>query len=92
MSTGLTAGVNEDVSEYNHKCGKYNRDSRFFQTTVEKVLFDRVYLVKDCGFNYTMDDLSAKYLPQPPIKSHSYTNLTNLYSSYVTSLTINVPK
>lgn len=82
----------EDVSEYNHKCGKYNRNSRFFQTTVEKVLFDRVYLVKDCGFNYTMDDLSAKYTPQQLTKSDSSTNLMNLYGSYVTSLTINFPK
>lgn len=81
----------DDVSDQKLECRKFNRDSRLFQTTVEKTFFDRVYLVKDCGFNYTMDDL-ARYISEQPLKSHSYTNSMNLYGSYVASLTINLPK
>lgn len=40
---------------------QYNRDSKHPQSAIEKLLFDRIYEVENCGFTCTIDELLDRF-------------------------------
>lgn len=60
---------------------KSYRDANHPQSAMAKVFFDHVFGMKDCGFNYTLDELFEPYKPQQTIGQVGYATLGSAQSS-----------
>lgn len=81
----------DDLINYRLQSRRYNRDSKQAQSAIEKVFFDRIYKIKNCGFNCTVDELLAQLEPRKILKQSFYSNIMNVQSSY-SSIEIHIPK
>lgn len=63
---------------------QYNRDSKHPQSVIEKLLFDRIYEVENCGFACNIDELLNRLkVPRTPSKL-SYSAISNIENSSYT--------
>lgn len=70
---------------------RYNRDSKHPKSAIEKVFFDRVYGIEDCGFKCTVNELLMPFETRKLLNHSSYSNLMSQQIEYA-SIKISVPK
>lgn len=57
---------------------QYNRDGKHPQSVIEKLLFDRIYEVENCGFTCTIDKLLNRFKLQMAPSKQPYSAISNI--------------